>query len=74
MTLSARRLAVYALETKYEFLKQFRLPVAILFNFGFPVMFYTVFGLIFGRQTSSVPRCSASASAWRWSVARGGCY
>jgi ABC-2 type transport system permease protein len=53
MTLSARRLAVYALETKYEFLKQFRLPVAILFNFGFPVMFYTVFGLIFGRQTSS---------------------
>jgi ABC-2 type transport system permease protein len=53
MTLAVRRLAIYALETKYEFLKQYRLPAAIIFNFGFPVMFYTVFGLIFGRMTSS---------------------
>jgi ABC-2 type transport system permease protein len=53
MTSPLRRLTVYARETKYEFLKQFRLPAAIVFNFGFPVMFYAVFGLIFGRQAAS---------------------
>jgi ABC-2 type transport system permease protein len=47
-----RRLGIYGLEAKYEFLKQFRLPATIIFGFGFPVAFYVIFGLMFGRQSA----------------------
>jgi ABC-2 type transport system permease protein len=47
-TLLRRRLHVYALESRYEYVKQFRQPTQIVFAIGFPVIFYTVFGLIFG--------------------------
>jgi ABC-2 type transport system permease protein len=46
-----RRLRTYALEAVYEFVKQYRLPTQAIFTLGFPVMFYTVFGLIFGLRS-----------------------
>lgn len=50
ITTPARRtLRLYALEAWYECVKQLRLPTQLLFGLGFPLMFYTVFGLIFGR-------------------------
>jgi ABC-2 type transport system permease protein len=47
----ARRALVrlYALETRYEFLKLIRLPHFSLGVIGFPVMFYLLFGLSLGR-------------------------
>jgi ABC-2 type transport system permease protein len=42
-------LRIYALEAKYECVKQLRLPTQLIFSMGFPLMFYTVFGLLFGR-------------------------
>jgi len=47
-----RRLHVYVLEAKYECIKQFRLPTHLIFALGFPLMFYTVFGLVFRRGGS----------------------
>ena len=44
-----RTLRVYALEARYECIKQLRMPTTLIFSMGFPLMFYTVFGLIFGR-------------------------
>lgn len=49
----ASRLRIYALESVYELLKQYRLPTQTLFSLGFPVMFYTVFGAIYGRGASN---------------------
>ena len=47
-----QRLRIYALETKYEWLKQTRLRAYVVFTLGFPVMFYTLFGTMFGRGPS----------------------
>ena len=41
---------VYLKETKYEFLKNLRLPVFSVSTVVFPVMFYVLFGLLMGRQ------------------------
>lgn len=41
-------LRAYLLETKYEWLKQFRMPAYFLPSIGFPVMFYLLFGSTFG--------------------------
>ena len=38
----------YVLEAKYEFLKQLRMPAYALPAIGFPVMFYLLFGVMFG--------------------------
>jgi ABC-2 type transport system permease protein len=38
----------YALEAKYEFLKQWRMPAYSLPAITFPVMFYLLFGVMFG--------------------------
>lgn len=45
-----RRLNIYALEAKYEYLKHLRMPAYVVFSLGFPVMFYTLFSVIFGRS------------------------
>lgn len=46
----------YALEAKYEFLKVLRLPGYSIPTVTFPVMFYALFGLAFGRtQAGGVP-------------------
>jgi ABC-2 type transport system permease protein len=37
---------IYALETKYEFLKQLRRPAYAIATLGFPLMFYAFFGLM----------------------------
>lgn len=47
------RLHLYALEAMYECVKQLRLPTQMFFAFGFSLMFYAVFGLIFGGAGSS---------------------
>ena len=49
MTLG-RALRILATETKYEFLKLVRLPGFAIPIVVFPLMFYMIFGLAFGRQ------------------------
>lgn len=44
------RLRIYALEAKLEFLKLARLPAFALPTLGFPVLFYTLFALTFGKS------------------------
>lgn len=41
---------VYALEARYELLKLIRMPAYAVPSIAFPVMFYTLFGLIFGGR------------------------
>ncbi|UCH26386.1 MAG: ABC transporter permease [Trueperaceae bacterium] len=43
-------LRIFWLESKYEFLKNLRLPIYSLSVLMFPVMFYVLFGLSFGRS------------------------
>jgi ABC-2 type transport system permease protein len=43
-----RPLRCYALEAKYELLKQLRMPAYALPAIGFPLMFYLLFGVMFG--------------------------
>jgi ABC-2 type transport system permease protein len=45
-----RRFRIYAREARYECVKQLRMPTQIVFAMGFPLMFYTAFGLLFGRS------------------------
>lgn len=44
---------VYALEAKYELIKMLRLPAFVIPTIGFPLMFYSLFGLVLpsGRAT-----------------------
>lgn len=44
-------LVIYAKETKYEFLKNLRIPRYSISVILFPVMFYILFGLVMGRQS-----------------------
>jgi len=46
-------LAIYAMEAKYEFLKNLRLRAYSLSTVGFPLMFYVLFGLVLGRNSDS---------------------
>ncbi len=45
-------LSIYWKETKYEFLKRFRMPTYSLSVLFFPVLFYSLFGLILNRNMS----------------------
>lgn len=47
-TWSAAR--VYRLESKYELLKLIRMPAYAIPSIAFPLMFYTLFGLVFGGR------------------------
>ena len=47
-----RLIRSYGLETKYEFLKLFRMPVYVVPTLAFPLMFYIFFGLTMGKQTA----------------------
>ena len=47
-TWSAAR--VYRLESKYELLKLLRMPAYAIPSIAFPLMFYTLFGLVFGGR------------------------
>jgi ABC-2 type transport system permease protein len=53
----AARLRIYALETKYELLKQLRLPAYLIPTLAFPAMFYVLFAVVFGssRGLGGVP-------------------
>ena len=46
----------YALEAKDEFLKLLRMPGYAIPSIAFPVMFYLLFGVMFGRGTSAASR------------------
>ena len=48
---------LYALETRYEFLKLIRQPAYSLGTIGFPLMFYVLFGLSLGRANNG-PKAS----------------
>lgn len=53
------RLRPYIIEAWFDLLKMLRLPVYSLASIAFPVMFYLLFGVIFGKQGSGgadVPR------------------
>jgi len=45
----SQTLAIYAKETKYDFLGRLRLPVYSISTIMFPVMFYVLFGLLLNR-------------------------
>lgn len=44
-----QRLRIYALEAKVELLKSWRVPAYSLATLAFPLMFYLIFGVSFGR-------------------------
>jgi ABC-2 type transport system permease protein len=43
-------LPIYLKEIKYEFLKNFRMPMYTVATLGFPIMFYVLFGILMGKQ------------------------
>ena len=45
---------IYALETKFEFLKQLRRPAYAIATLGFPLMFYAFFGLMSGLHNAGL--------------------
>ncbi len=49
-------LRVYVMETKYELIKQLRIPAFMIPTIGFPIMFYVLFGLVMqsGNRDSKV--------------------
>lgn len=59
---------IYWKETKYEFLKRWRMPIYSLSVLVFPAMFYTLFGLILNRNPAG------HAFAARYLMATMGCY
>jgi ABC-2 type transport system permease protein len=52
-------LRIYALEAKYEFLKQLRLPAYVVPTLSFPIFFYILFGLVLSRSGSGMPNGAA---------------
>ena len=46
----SRTLAVYAKESKYELLKNIRIPVYAISTVAFPLMFYVLFGIVLGHN------------------------
>jgi ABC-2 type transport system permease protein len=75
-----RTVEIYWKETKYEFLKRWRMPVYSLSVILFPAMFYTLFGLVINRDASGGHKEAATyllatmplAWVYRWSVGRDG--
>lgn len=65
---TARTLNLYWKETKYEFLKRWRMPIYSLSVLLFPAMFYALFGLILNRDSNG------HANAARYLMATMGCY
>jgi ABC-2 type transport system permease protein len=47
---STSRLRVYMNEARFDLLKMVRLPMYSVASIAFPVMFYVLFGVVFGRQ------------------------
>lgn len=50
---------VYRLEAKYELIKMLRLPAFVIPTIGFPLMFYTLFGLV---MSSGNPQAAKASS------------
>ena len=45
-----RTLAIYAKESRYELLKNLRIPVYAISTVAFPMMFYVLFGIVLGHD------------------------
>src|SRR5271155_5923226 len=60
---------IYWKETKYEFLKRWRMPIYSLSVILFPAMFYTLFGLVINRDASGGHQEAAT-----YLLATMGCY
>src|SRR5271170_8050175 len=65
----AKSAEIYWKETKYEFLKRWRMPVYSLSVVLFPAMFYTLFGLILNKDLSGGHKEAAT-----YLLATMGCY
>jgi len=65
----AKTAEIYWKETKYEFLKRWRMPVYSLSVVLFPAMFYTLFGLILNKDLSGGHKEAAT-----YLLATMGCY
>ena len=52
---TGRTLSVYFTEARYELLKVSRMPAYVLPTLSFPLMFYVLFGLLFGTRQSVGP-------------------
>lgn len=59
---------IYWKETKYEFLKRWRMPIYTLSVLFFPAMFYSLFGLVLNRDATG------KASIATYMIATMGCY
>ena len=57
---------IYWKESKYEFLKRWRMPVYSLSVILFPAMFYTLFGLILNKDLSGGHKEAATYLWQRW--------
>jgi ABC-2 type transport system permease protein len=55
-----RTLRIYAAETKCEFLKALRLPAYVIPTLSFPLLFYVMFGIVFGGRQMMGPVTAAS--------------
>lgn len=64
----SRTLNIYWKETKYEFLKRWRMPIYSISVLLFPAMFYTLFGLILNKDASGHPYAAT------YLMATMGCY
>src|SRR5277367_3009224 len=65
----AKTAEIYWKETKYEFLKRWRMPIYSLSVVLFPAMFYTLFGLVVNRDA-----LGAHKEAATYLLATMGCY
>ena len=54
----------YVLEAKYELLKLVRMPAYAIPSIAFPVVFYTMFGLVFGGRIGSVSMATYLAATY----------
>ena len=55
-----RTLAIFAKESKYELLKNIRIPVYAISTIAFPLMFYVLFGIVLGRNNAAVRNDNAT--------------
>ena len=56
----AQTLRIFVKESKYELLKNIRIPVYAISTIAFPLMFYVLFGIVLGRNNAAVRNDNAT--------------
>jgi ABC-2 type transport system permease protein len=56
---NSARLSPYVQEARFDLLKMLRLPMYSVASIAFPVMFYLLFGIVFGRQGGHGPEVAS---------------